>query len=303
MIRGKRTITILILLFLISPQISSNTKAAVSYEIEAYSNQIIEFTKDVSSLFIIEIDNSLSGLKYNIDIKNQLDFLVTSRDNYTENLVITFIGTGTFELTIGNPNNQQVEIYVSIESFKLVVNDEIGGFSYKNKIFCWSFNSGSIINYKIFSIESIKRGYYNLYFSVKEQDISATFWLSDTHPSQDPYWNEYLDSIYMVRNKKVLVDVEETDSWLVTDIFTPGSFEIVVVLRSTVPGYTFIIIVGISAVVIGIIIFVLYYLDPLKYRKRKVEGKDYKSVKSDFEQPEDIEETLADLMTNSKEKK
>ncbi|MHA1199219.1 MAG: hypothetical protein ACTSQF_07720, partial [Candidatus Heimdallarchaeaceae archaeon] len=166
-----------------------------------------------------------------------------------------------------------------------------------------NFASGSIIDYKVFPIEALKRGYYNLYFSSAFEDITASLWFSFYHPSYESNWNEYLDSTTFIRNQKVLTDLEDQGLYLVTDVQSPGDHDITIVLRSTIPGNVVIIIVGISAAVIGAIIFALYFLNPLKYRKREVQGKSYDSVKHEYEQPEDIGETITELITDANGKK
>ncbi|MHA1199796.1 MAG: hypothetical protein ACTSQF_10750, partial [Candidatus Heimdallarchaeaceae archaeon] len=205
--------------------------ASVSYQIEGNSNQLIEFSEETGSVFIIEVDNSISEIPYSLDIKDQYDGLVAARTIYTKNLVVTFIGTGSFVLTIDNPNTQTLEISINIESFTLVVNDEINGFSHKNKIFCWNFASGSIIDYKVFPIETLKRGYYDLHFSSAFEDISASLWFSFYHPSYESNWNEYLDSTTFIRNQKVLTNLEDQELYLVTDVQSPGDHDITIVLR------------------------------------------------------------------------
>jgi len=302
MIRWEKAIVFCICLFLLTPQFTYVTQAATRYEIEAMSSILIEFSEDISSLFIVEIDNSETEKAYDVTISNQFDLLVASRINYTNILFLTFIGTGDFELVIGNPSSQPVGVYVNIERFNIVVNEEIGGFSHKEKIFGWSFNTGSIIDYKSLPIESIERGYYNLYYSVGEEDTFAHAWLSQLNPSSGSEWNDYLKSIDMERNSKSLVNIQEDNSWLVFDINTAESLEVVVVLQSTIPGRIAIIVTGISAAVVGVVVFVLYYLNPLKYRKRKIQGKDYSSVKHEFEHPKDIGETMSELITNTSRK-
>ncbi|TFG09449.1 hypothetical protein EU534_02135 [Candidatus Heimdallarchaeota archaeon] len=301
--RVERFVVFWIGLFLLTPQIVHVSQAATRYEIDAMSNVLIEFSEDVSSLFIVEVDNSETEKPYNVTVTNQFDLIEASRVNYTNNLVLSFIGTGDFALTIGNPNSHTLGISVTIESFNLVINNEIGGFSHKNKIYCWSFNTGSIVDYKSFFIESIKRGYFNLYYSIGEEDLQAHVWLSQLNPSSDSGWNDYLESISLEKNSKRLINLEEDNLWLVLDIDTLDNLEVVIVLQSTIPGRVVIIIVGISAAVVGVIVFVLYYYDPLKYRKRKVEGKEYDSVKHEFEYPEDIGDTIAEIITKTKKKK
>lgn len=303
MLRGNKIVVFCIFIVLFSPFISNKANAEASYQIEGNSNLIIEFSEETGSVFIIEVDNSISEIPYSLDIKDQYDGLVAARTSYTKNLVVTFIGTGSFALTIDNPNTQTLEISISIESFTLTVNDEINGFSHKNKIFCWSFNSGSIIDYKVFPIETLKRGYYNLHFSSAFEDISAILWFSFYHPSYESNWNEYLESMYVIKNQKVLTDLEDQELYLVTDILSPGNHEITIVLRSTIPSNVVIIIVGVSAAVIGAIIFALYFLDPLKYRKREVKGEDYDIIKQNYEQPEDLGETITKLLTDANGKK
>ncbi len=301
MLRGNKIIAFCIFICLFTPYMSQEANAKESYEIEANSNLIIEFSEETWSLFIIEVDNSISKLIFSIDVKNQYDGLEATRTNYTkENFIFTFIGIGSFKLTIDNPNAQILEISISIESFTLVVNDETGGFSHKDKIFCWNFVSG--VEDNIQSIESLKRRYYNLYFSSAMEDISARLWFSFYHPDSNPDWNDLLKSTNIVRNQKILTEVEDQELWLVTDVTSLGSFDITIVLRSTIAGNFVIIIVGVSAAVVGVIVFALYYFNPLKYRKRKVGGKDYTSVKKEFEQPEDIGDTITELITNKMEK-
>jgi len=302
MIRGKKFVSLCIFIILLTPSISSReTSAKESYSIEGYSVLTIDFSEELGSIFIIEVDNSISGKTYSVRIRDQYNTLVASRENYTKNSFFAFIGTGAYNLTIENPNSQIVEIALNIESYNLVVNNEIGGYSYKNKIFCWNFISGT--NYTVLSIDTIKRGHYNLYFSSAEKDISANLWFSYYQPSQDPDWNEYLDSLPIIKNDKKLIDLENQELWLVVDVSSLGSHDITIVLRSTIVGRIWIIVIGIAAAVIGVIIFVLYYLDPLKYRKRKVSGTKYESVKHEFEQPEDLGETMSELITKTKKKK
>jgi hypothetical protein len=286
-----------------APQISFEGKAATSYEVEAYSSITIELSEDTSSLFIIEIGVYQEGIPYNVNITNQMDILKASRLNYTKNLILSFIGAEVYDLEISNPNSQSMDFSVKVDSFSLVVNNEIDGYSHRNKIFCWSFDTGSIVDYKVFNITSLKRGYYNLYNSIADEDITTLVWLSQLNPSSGPGWNDNLDSKTLPINSKRLVDLETSEQWLVIDINSVENHEVIIVLQSTIPGNSVIIIVGICAAVLGVIIFVLYYLNPLKYRKRRVQGKDYGTVKHEFEQPDDIGDIISDIVTDSDTKK
>lgn len=282
--------------------ISTDIIADKRFEILSGESLELNFSEDYFSLMNIEIDNSFSNKPFDFELKNQYGIMIASRFNYSHNLVMSFVGSGDYTAIISNNNTENIELSIIQESFKLNLNDETGGFSYKEKVFCWYFNSNEISTYKILPVESLdKRKYYDMYVISLAEDIHSNVWLSSKHPSEEAEWHYYLDPYDYVINSKKLIRLEKDVNWIVYAIFESANYDVLIFLKSTIAGNILITIVGISAGVVGIVIFVLYYHNPLKFRKRKVDGKSYDTTKDNYENPEDVSNTLKELLTSEKD--
>jgi len=293
---------LLTFLFLNVLVVSTDVVADKQYEILSGESLILSFSETVFSLMNIEIDNSISNKPFNFELKNQYDIVIASRTNYTHNLVISFVGSGNYTALISNINTETIEVSIIQKSFKLSLNDEIDGFSYKEKIYCWYFNSNEISTYKILPVESLNKGeYFDMYVIALAEDIHSNIWLSNKHPSEGAEWNNYLDPYDYEINSKKLIRLERDVNWIVYDIYESSSYDVLIFLKSTIAGNILITIVGISAGVVGIVIFVLYYHNPVKFRKRKVDGKSYDTTKVNYESPKDVTDTLRELLTSEED--
>ena len=282
--------------------ISTDIIADKRFNILSGGSLELNFSEDYFSLMNIEIDNSFSNKPFDFELKNQYGIMIASRFNYSHNLVMSFVGSGDYTAIISNNNTENIELSIIQESFKLNLNDETGGFSYKEKVFCWYFNSNEISTYKILPVESLdKRKYYDMYVISLAEDIHSNVWLSSKHPSEEAEWHYYLDPYDYVINSKKLIRLEKDVNWIVYAIFESANYDVLIFLKSTIAGNILITIVGISAGVVGIVIFVLYYHNPLKFRKRKVDGKSYDTTKDNYENPEDVSNTLKELLTSEKD--
>ncbi len=282
--------------------ISTDIIADKRFEILSGGSLELNFSEDYFSLMNIEIDNSFSNKPFDFELKNQYGIMIASRFNYSHNLVMSFVGSGDYTAIISNNNTENIELSIIQESFKLNLNDETDGFSYKEKVFCWYFNSNEISTYKILPVESLdKRKYYDMYVISLAEDIHSNVWLSSKHPSEEAEWHYYLDPYDYVINSKKLIRLERDVNWIVYAIFESANYDVLIFLKSTIAGNILITIVGISAGVVGIVIFVLYYHNPLKFRKRKVDGKSYDTTKDNYENPEDASNTLKELLTSEKD--
>ena len=293
---------LLIFLFINFLVISTDAVADKKYEILSGESIILSFSEMDFSLMNIEIDNSISSKPFNFELENQYGIVKASRTNYSHNLVMSFVGSGNYTATISNNNTETIELSIIQESFKLSLNDETDGFSYKEKVYCWYFNSNEITTYKILPVESLhKKKYYDMYVIALAEDIHSNVWLSSKHPSEGAEWNNFLDPYDYEINSKKLVRLERDVNWIVYDIFESSSYDVLIFLKSTIAGNILIIIVGISIGVVGLVIFVLYYHNPLKFRKRKVDGKSYDTTKDNFESPKEVSDTLRELLTSEKD--
>ena len=282
--------------------ISTDIIADKRFNILSGGSLELNFSEDYFSLMNIEIDNSFSNKPFDFELKNQYGIMIASRFNYSHNLVMSFVGSGDYTAIISNNNTENIELSIIQESFKLNLNDETGGFSYKEKVFCWYFNSNEISTYRILPVESLdKRKYYDMYVISLAEDIHSNVWLSSKHPSEEAEWHYYLDPYDYVINSKKLIRLEKDVNWIVYAIFESANYDVLIFLKSTIAGNILITIVGISAGVVGIVIFVLYYHNPLKFRKRKVDGKSYDTTKDNYENPEDVSNTLKELLTSEKD--
>ncbi len=103
-----------------------------------------------------------------------------------------------------------------------------------------------------------------------------------------------------VRNLKVGIEIDNNVNWLVLDISSLEDVDILVIVTPrglNVVGKFFI---GLLAATAGVSLFVFIYIDPLKYRKRKVDGESYDLKKQKYEQHEDLQDTLKEVLTSEK---
>lgn len=257
--------------------------AAKNYTIEAQDNIILTYEESSESIIILEFKN-YEGKKFHVEVKNLSDMILSSRYNYTQNLHLAFIKEGQYTVTITNPNDEAIKISLEQDSFPISFNSNTEGYSYKDELYCWSFNSVEESYRAILPISTIKPKYYELFFIVENFDTSGSIWLSYKNPTTESDWAEYLDPISFSRNGKVSVKVEDGMSWLVTDLSLKSDYDVLVILYDAPVFTTFgKVLVGIAATGTAIALFLLAYYDPIKFRKRKVEGKSYENIKSDYE--------------------
>ncbi|MHA1482633.1 MAG: hypothetical protein ACTSQA_04245 [Candidatus Heimdallarchaeaceae archaeon] len=260
--------------------------AAKNYTIEALDSIILTYEESSESIVILEFEN-YEGKKFHVEVKNLSDMILSSRYNYTQNLHLAFIKEGQYTVTIINPNDETIEISLEQDSFPISFNSNTAGYSYKDDLYCWSFNSVEESYRAILPISTIKSKYYELLFIVENIDTSGSIWLSYKNPMTESNWAEYLDPISYSRNGKVSVKIEIGMSWLVTDLSITSDCNVLVILYDAPVFTTFgKVLVGIVATGAAIALFILVYYNPLKFRKRKVEGKSYDNVKREYESVE-----------------
>jgi hypothetical protein len=260
--------------------------AAKNYTIEAQDSIILTYEESSESIVILEFEN-YEAKKFHVEVKNLSNMILSSRYNYTQNLHLAFIKEGQYTVTITNPNNENIEISLEQDSFPISFNSNTEGYSYKDDLYCWSFNSVEESYRAIFPISTINSKYYELFFIVANYDTLGNIWLSYKNPTTESYWAAYLDPISYSRNGKVSVKIEEGMSWLVTDLSITSDCNVLIILYDA-PIFTALgkVLVGIVTTGVAIVMFLFVYYNPLKYRKRKVGGKSYDSIKSDYESSE-----------------
>lgn len=281
---GRKKYSLMLILLCFNFYYSTNViVTAKNYPITATHSIILPYEEEEESVVILDF-KSIDGKKFHVEVTNLSGMILASRYNYTQDLQLAFIKEGRYNVIITNPNNEELTISFERDSFPVVRNSDIGGYSYRDNLYCWSFNSVEETYRAIFPISTIKPKYYELFFIVENSDVSSVIWLSYKNPITESDWATYLDPISYSRNGKVSVKVEEGMNWLVTDLSITSDCNVLVILYDAPVFTTFgKVLVGIAATGAAIALFLLVYYNPLKFRKRKVEGKSYDNVKRDYE--------------------
>jgi len=279
----KKYFLVLMLLFANFYSIDTTVVTAKNYPITATHSITLPYEEAEESVVILDF-KSYDGKKFHVEVTNLSGMVLASRYNYTQDLQLAFIKEGRYNVEITNPNNEELTISFERDSFPVVRNSDIGGYSYRDDLYCWSFNSVEETYRAIFPISTIKSKYYELFFIVENIDTSGNIWLSYKNPITESDWAAYLDPISYSRNGKVSVKVEDGMSWLVTDLSITSDCNVLVILYDAPIFTTFgKVLVGIAVTGAAIALFLLSYYNPVKFRKRKVEGKSYDDAKSDYE--------------------
>ena len=281
---GRKKYTLVLILLCFNFYYSTDIiVAAKNYTIEAQDSIILTYEESSESIVILEFEN-YEGKKFHAEVKNLSDMILSSRYNYTQNLHLAFIKEGQYTVTITNPNDENIEISLEQDSFPIAFNSNTEGYSYKDDLYCWSFNSVEESYEAIFPISTLNTKYYELYYIVDNFDVSGGIWFSYKNPTTESDWALYLDPISYSRNGKVSVKVEDGMNWLVTDLSLTSDYNVIIILYDAPVFTTFgKTLVGIAATGSAIALFLLVYYNPLKFRRRKVDGKSYDTVKSDYE--------------------
>ncbi len=270
---------------------------AKNYTIEAQDSIILTYEESSESIVILEFKKHDSR-RFHVEVKNLSNMILSSRYNYTLDLYLAFIKDGQYTVTLTNPNNEKIEISVEQVSFPVERNSNTEGYSYKDDLYCWSFNSVEESYRAIFPISTIKPKYYELFYIVENSDALGEIRLSYKNPTTESDWAMYLNSISYSTNGKASVEVEDGMGWLVTDLSIASDYDVLIILYDALVFTT----VGKVLVVIGatgaaIALFLLVYFDPLKFRKRKVEGKSYDTIKSGYESTEKMPLKIKELFS------
>jgi hypothetical protein len=301
--RRGEVIFILVLVFFPLVVYSNATLGAnEKYKIEA--NQILTLSLSASgrSLFLIEVDSSYTSLSYNFELRNSTDHIITSNSNINSDFTSGYVGYGEYKARFINNNNEILVLKIKSETYHLETNVDINGLSYKNELFCWSFNTNEITEFAHFPIYSLKKRDYFLTFISLGSINYANIWLSYYNPPDNPDWATYIYPMNFDRNLEVGIEIDNNVNWIVIDISSTEDVDVIIFLtprRLNVVGKFFI---GLLATTVGVSLFVFIYLDPLKYRKRKVDGESYDLKKQKYEQHEDLEDTLNEVLTSEKSK-
>ncbi|MBY8999569.1 MAG: hypothetical protein KGD64_01515 [Candidatus Heimdallarchaeota archaeon] len=292
---GRQKYSLLLLLLCFSFYYSTDViVAAKNYTIDAQDSIILTYEESSESVVILYCEN-YEGSRFHVEIKNLSNMILASRYNYTQGIHLSFIKEGEYTITLTNPNNEEIEIKVEQNSFPVVMNSNIEGYSHNDDLYCWSFNSVEESYGVIFPISTIKLKYYELFFIVENIDVSSNIWLSYENPITESDWADHLDPISYSKNGKVSVKVEDGMNWLITDLSIASDYDVLVILYDA-PVFTTVgkVLVGIAASGAAIALLLVYY-DPLKFRKRKVDGKSYDKIKSDYESTENMSVKVKEL--------
>jgi hypothetical protein len=259
---------------------------AKNYTIVAQDSITLSFEESSESVVILEFEK-YDRMKFHVEVKDLYNTVLSSRYNYTLDLHLAFIKEGQYTVTITNPNDENIEISVKQDSFPVAFNSNTEGYSYKDDLYCWSFNSVEESNRAIFPISTIRPKYYELFFVVANFDASGDIWLSYKNPTTESDWATFLNPLSYSRNGKASVKVEDGMNWLVTELSITSDYDVLIILYDA-PAFTTFgkVLVGIAATGAAIALFLLVYYNPLKFRKRKIGGKSYDNLKSDYESTE-----------------
>ncbi|MCG3220441.1 MAG: hypothetical protein H7641_03590 [Candidatus Heimdallarchaeota archaeon] len=299
--RKGEVVFILLLVFFPSVMYTNSfTEASKKYSIEANQTLTLTLSESSRALFLIEVDSPYTQLNYDFEFRNSSNQIVTSKVNIGNHFTTGYVGHGEFKARFINDNNEVLVLKIDFETYVLETNDDINGYSYKNELFCWFFNTNDVVGLKQFPIQSLKKRNYFLTFISLEEVVNANLWLSYENPQENPDWSTYLTPMSFEKNLKVSIETDSNTNWLVTSISSLENVDILIVL--TIRGLSVLgkFLFSFLAATIGVSFFVFMYLDPLKYRKRKVDGKSYDHQKQKYEQQEDLPSSLREVLTSDK---
>lgn len=299
--RRGEVIFIIFLVFLSSIiQVNRFTEASKKYNIGANQTLTLTLSENARSLFLIEVDCSYTDLSYDFEFRNSSSHILISKTNIGNQFTTGYVGVGEFKARFINDNDEILILKIDFENYVLETNNDINGFSYKNELFCWFFNTNDVIGLRQFPIQSLKKRNYFLTFISLDRITNANLWLSHENPQENPDWSVYLTPISFEGNLKIEIETGSSTNWLVTSISSLENVDILIVLK--IRGLSLVgkFFIGLLVTTIGISFFVFMYLDPLKYRKRKVEGELYNHQKQRYEQQEDLPSTLREVLTSEK---
>lgn len=299
--RKRRVEVFFIILLVCFPSaIFSNKTADASekFKIEAYQTLTIPLSTSGRSLFLLKVDSSYTSLSYDFEFRNSSNYIITSSSNINSDFTSGYVGYGEYKARFINNNNEVLVLKIKTKTYYLETNGDINGLSYKNELFCWSLNTNEITDLAQFPIYSLKKRDYFLTFISLDTINYANIWLSYYNPQENPDWAAYLSPMNFDRNLEVGIEIDNNANWLVLDISSLEDVDVLVIItprRLDVVGKFFI---GLLAATAGVSLFVFIYLDPLKYRKRKVDGDSYDLKKQKYEQHEDLSSTLKEVLTS-----
>ena len=298
--RGEVIFIILLVFFSLIGYSNETLGAGTKHNIEANQSLTLTLSASGRSLFLIEVDSSYTSLSYDFELRNSTNHIITSSSNIKSKFTTGCIGYGEYRARFINDNDEVLVLKIESETYYLETNGNINGLSYNNELFCWFFNTNEITGLAQFPIYSLKKRDYHLTFISLNSIEYANIWLSYYNPQENPDWSAYLYPMNFDSNLKVGIEIDNNVNWLVIDISSLEDVNVLVILTPrglNVVGKFFI---GLFVTTAGVSLFVFIYLDPLKYRKRKVDGESYDLKKQKYEQHEDLEETLKEVLTSEK---
>lgn len=298
--RGEVYFIIFLVFFSSIIQVNRFTEASKKYSIESNQTLTLTLSENARSLFLIEVDSSYTLLSYDFELRNSSNHVLILKTNIGNQFTTGYLGYGEFKARFINNNDEILILKIDIENYVLETNNDINGFSFKNELFCWSFNANNVVGLNQFPIHSLKKRDYFLTFIALGRVDNANLWLSFYNPQENSEWSSLLTPMSFDKNLKVGITTDRTTNWLVASVTSMEEVEVLIVLTPRgldVVGKFFI---GLLAATAGVSLFVFIYIDPLKYRKRKVDGKSYDHLKQKYEQQEDLPSTLREILTTDK---
>ncbi|MHA1952819.1 MAG: hypothetical protein ACXAAM_07360 [Candidatus Heimdallarchaeaceae archaeon] len=279
-------------------QVNRFTEASKKYNIEANQTLTLTLSENARSLFLIEVDSSYTHLSYDFELRNSSNHILVSKTNIGNQFTTGYVGYGEFKASFINDNDEILILKIDFENYVLEINNDINGFSYKDELFCWFFNTNDVIGLRQFPIQSLKNRNYFLTFISLDRITNANLWFSHENPQMNPDWSVYLTPMSFDRNLEVGIEIDSSSNWLVTSISSLEDVDILIVLKIRGLNIVGKIFIGLLVTTVGGSFFVFMYLDPLKYRKRKVQGESYDHKKQKYEQHEDLPSTLKEVLTS-----
>jgi hypothetical protein len=267
-------------------QVNRFTEASKKYNIEANQTLTLTLSENARSLFLIEVDSSYTHLSYDFELRNSSNHILVSKTNIGNQFTTGYVGYGEFKASFINDNDEILILKIDFENYVLEINNDINGFSYKDELFCWFFNTNDVIGLRQFPIQSLKNRNYFLTFISLDRITNANLWFSHENPQMNPDWSVYLTPMSFDRNLEVGIEIDSSSNWLVTSISSLEDVDILIVLKIRGLNIVGKIFIGLLVTTVGGSFFVFMYLDPLKYRKRKVQGESYDHKKQKYEQHE-----------------
>jgi len=301
--RGEVLFVIILVLFSFLISVNTISAAGKKYNIEPNQTLTLTFTQNSRSLFLIELDSSYTNLNYDFELRNSTDHIVTAKSNIDNQFTTGYVDWGEVRARIFNNNEKILVLKIKFEAYDLDLYNEINGYSYENEIFCWSYNTRDVSGFKQFPIQSLKNRDYFLTFIALEDIDQATLWLSFLNPQEYSDWSTYLSPMNFDRNQKVEIKLEKDTNWLVTSVTSTEDANVIIILQLRGLNILGKFFIGLFAATAGVSLFFFVYIDPLKYRKRKVDGESYDHQKQKYEQHEDLSSTLKEVLTSEKNEK